>query len=591
MFLGKRFLALNGTAIAIGALAGLAAVFFRYAISLVERLAFEGHLAGVTPTEENEHIRFGWSTLAFLVILVPVVGGILVGLIRKLWPDTRQHGVTEVMASVQAKEGVLLGRTSWGHAIISALTVGTGGSTGREGPIGYIGAALGSSFGRRFKFNSRDLKVLLGCGFSAGIAASFNAPLGGVLMAIELIVPEFSTHAFIPLVLATVVGVAVGNLLLQGQATFDVPQFAYSGNPAELGVYLVLGILCGLASVGFIRHMTWTYNAWSSLPVSEAVRPVLGGLMVGTIGYVMFLTLGEFHVFGTGYATVTDILSTPSGGFLALAGTLVVLSVAKPVATAITVGSGGGGGMFSVSLFQGAVWGGLVGLVAQRLLPGLDISPASYALVGMGAFYAASTRATVTGIVVITELTRDYHVLLPLMLAAVVADAIAVGLSKDSLYTIKLSQKGIHYEFDRIQSPLDFLQVKDIMSKEVETLAASMPVGEAFNRMTELGHTGYPVVDPEGRLAGMVTRRDLAKHLRTGRANDPVSTVVSGIAVTAFPDEMLYRARDRIHKQDIGRLVVVDPADRRRIVGILTRSDVLRAEAQRDVEHEDAWNT
>lgn len=579
-----RFTALNGAALVVGALAGLGAVALRWLIDLVQNLAFEGTLSA-TPKEENAYFLSSWG---LLVLLVPAAGGLLVGLIRKSWSETRQYGVTEVMAAVQAKGGILRGRTSWGHGLMAAVTVGTGGSTGREGPIGYIGAALGSSIGRRLGFSARDIKILLGCGFSAGIAASFSAPLGGVLMAIELILPEFSTHAFIPLVAATVVGVTVGHLFLADEATFHIPGF-FMHAPSELLAFAALGLVCGLAAVLFIRLVTWSYNAWTAMTVPEALKPALGGLLVGLLGLTLWQTFGNYHVFGTGYATVTQILSTPAQVFWVLIPLLAVLAVAKPIATAVTVASGGGGGMFSVSLYQGALWGGLIGLAAQAAWPNSPVSPASYALVGMGAFYAASTRATLTAIVILTELTRDYAVVLPLMLAAVIADAVSVWLSKESLYTIKLSQKGIHYEHDRIQSPLDFLQVKDVMSPKVDTLATTMTVGEAFNRMMDVGHTGYPVVDADGRLAGILTRRDLSKHMQAGKGAQPLSDVVSGLCITAFPDEMLYRARDRIYQQDIGRLIVVEPGDRKKVVGILTRSDLLRAEAQRDVGHDDSW--
>jgi len=593
--MGRRFTVLNVAAIAVGALSGLAAVGLRYAINWVQNVAFLGNpsVRDATPREENAFFvsRWGW-----LVILVPAAGGVAIALVRRYWPSIRQHGVTEVMAAVQAKGGILRARSSIGHALLSAITVGTGGSTGREGPIGYVGATLGSSAARRFGFAPRDIKILLGCGFSAGIAASFSAPLGAVIMAIELIVPEFSTHAFIPLVAATVAGITVAGVFLAGHATFNAPAF-FLHSSWELLLYVVLGIVCGLAAVGFIRLIRWTYYAWAQWRVPEQTKPAIGGLMVGILGLTLFWASGQmpldgyqnYHVFGTGYATMSKILATPSSAFLTLLPLLAVLVLAKPVATAITIGSGGGGGMFSVSLFQGAVWGGLVGIVGHAIAPTIVVDPASYALVGMGAFYAASTRATLTAIVMITELTRDYAVVAPLMLAAVTADAVSVRWSKETVYTIKLTTAGVIYEHDRVQSPLDFLQVKDVMNKEVHGLPADLPVGEAFNRMIDLGHTGYPVLGPDGKLKGVVTRRDLSKQLHAGKGADVLSAVVSGLTITALPDETLYLARDRLHREGIGRLIVVDPADRTKVVGILTRSDLLRAEAERDVEHEDEW--
>ncbi|MHB8634104.1 MAG: chloride channel protein [Thermoplasmatota archaeon] len=581
----RRFVRLNGAALLVGLLVGFAVVFFRWGINLVEQLSFGLGPLGtlwqrVTAQERNQFFVSPWGAL---VILVPALGGVVVGLIRHFRPDTKQQGVAEVMAAVQARGGVLRGSTSIGHAVISAVTVGTGGSTGREGPISYIGAAVGSTIGRRLSFNARDLKVLVGCGFAAGIGATFNAALGGTLLALELIVPEFSTHAFIPIVAASVLGTTVAHQYLGGSATFEmVPHFQFH-SLWELLLYLLLGLVCGLAGVAFIRILADTSRAWARSRMAAWLKPALGGLLVGIMGYVMLLSLHHYHLFGSGYATITDILQ--SGSTLAWVA-LLVLVVAKPVATSITIGAGGGGGVFSASLYMGAAWGGLVGLAAAALFPGSHIDPASYALVGMGAFYAATARATLTAIVIVAELTNDFTVMLPLMLAAVTADAVSVGLSRDSVYTVRLSDKGILYEHDRRQSALDLVRVKDIMNPKVDTLPASMTVGDAFNRMLDLGHTGYPITDPQGRLLGVVTRRDMSRHLQEGRGQSRLVDVVSGAPVTAQPEEILHRARDRMFARQVGRLVVVDPADPQRIMGMLTRSDLLRAEAERDADSE-----
>ncbi|MFA5943585.1 MAG: chloride channel protein [Candidatus Thermoplasmatota archaeon] len=576
----RRFLVVNGAALVAGLVVGLAAVGFRWVISLIESLAFEGRFEA-TARETNEFLTSPWG---WAVLLVPLLGGLAVGLIRKAWPESRQRGVAEVMAAVQARGGHLRARSSWGHAIISAITVGTGGSTGREGPIAYIGASLGSSVARRFRLGLRDVKVLVGCGFAAGIAATFNAPVGGVLLALELIVPEFSTHAFIPLVLATVVAVTLSQLAFGDAATFDVGAFAL-GSPWELLLFLLLGLFCGVGAVGFIRAMAASQRWWERLPVVDWIKPALGGLAVGVLGLAMFRAFGQYHLFGTGYATISAILSDDP--LVVTLGLLIVLAALKPIATAITIGSGGGGGVFSASLFAGAAYGGILGLLANALFPALNLSVASYALVGMAAFYAATARATLTAIVILAELVGDFGILLPTMLCAVTADAVSIALSKESIYTVRLSQSGILYDHDKMASPLDVLQVKDVMSAVVDTLPATMTVADASNTVLDHGHTGYPVVDGDGKLAGVVTRRDLNRHVQAGKGTETLAAVVPGLVITAYPDEMLHKARDRIFQQEIGRLIVVDKDDRRRILGILTRSDLLRAEAERDVEHQD----
>lgn len=579
----RRFLVVNGAAVIAGALVGLAAVLFRLGIDLIENVAFTGTWAA-SALEDSDMLVSPWG---WAVILVPAAGGLIVGLVRKAWPESRQRGVAEVMMAVQARGGILRARSSWGHAIISAITVGTGGSTGREGPIAYIGASFGSSVGRRLGLAPRDLRVLVGCGFATGIAATFNAPLGGVLLALELIVPEFSAHAFIPLVLATVVGVTVARLVLADHATFFLPEFVYNG-AQELPLYLALGVLCGLGGVGFIRMMELSQAWWARLPVVDWVKPAFGGLLVGLLGLALFEATGAYHVFGTGYGTLSALLRG-DGAVLAL-GVLLALAVLKPLATATTIGSGGGGGVFSASLFVGATYGGLLGLAFGALVPDLGIDPVAFALVGMGAFYAATARATLTAIVIMAELVDDYSILLPLMLCAVVADSVSIALSKESIYTVRLAQSGILYDHDKMASPLDVLQVKDVMTAKVDTLPSTMKVKEAYAHVLDSGHTGYPMVDDEGKLAGIVTRRDLGRHVAEGKGEEPLAAVVPGLCITALPDEMLHRARDRIFQQEIGRLIVVAPDDRRAIKGILTRSDLLRAEAERDVEHQDFFD-
>lgn len=579
----RRFLTVNGAALVAGAIVGLAAVGFRLVIDFVQNASFLGQF-DATAQETNRFFRSPWG---YGVLLVPFLGGLAVGFIRKAWPDSRQRGVAEVMAAVQARGGHLRARSSWGHAIISAITVGTGGSTGREGPIAYIGASLGSSVARRFGLATRDVKVLVGCGFAAGIGATFNAPVGGVLLALELIVPEFSTHAFIPVVLATVAGVALAQAFLGSHATFGVAGFALRSN-WELGLYLVLGVLCGLGGVGFIRLMAASQRGFERLAVADWLKPAVGGLGVGVLGVALFAAVGHYHVYGTGYATVTAIVGRDPA-VLSL-GVLLVLAAAKPLATSITIGSGGGGGVFSAGLFAGAAYGGAFGILMAAAMPWAGLDAASYALVGMAAFYAATARATLTAIVILAELTNDYHILLPTMLSAVTADAVSIALSRESIYTVRLAKSGILYDHDRVASPLDFLQVKDVMSPSVDTLPATTTVTDAHRLVLDLGHTGYPVVDADGRLAGIVTRRDLGRYLAEGKGAEPLANVAPGLCITAYPDEMLHKARDRIFQQEIGRLVVVDRLDRRRILGILTRSDLLRAEAERDVEHQDFFS-
>lgn len=590
MGFSRRFSALNGTALLLGLLAGLASVAFRDLIGFVQALAFEGRIG--LATNEGDFIEPVWGLWVFLV---PATGGALIGLLKYFFPNLNRQGISEVMASVQARGGTILARKAWGHALLSAITVGTGGSTGREGPIGYIGGAIGSSLGRHLGFRTRDIRVLVGAGVGAGIAATFNAPLGGVLFALELILPEFSTHAFIPLVIATVIAVTVSQVFTGTEPAFLVDGFEFV-SPYELGFYLLLGLICGLGGVGFIRFLGLGTRLGRRTKLPEFAKAPLGGLMVGLLGVGVYLLTslaffggeGHFHIYGTGYATVNGILQEHE--LLLGVGVLVLLMIVKPLASSITIASGGGGGVFSASLYQGALYGALVGLLANAVLPAQHVGGiGSYALVGMGAFYAASGRATLTTIILLTELTDGYSVVLPIMFAAVTADAVSHGISKDSIYTVRLKERGITFEHNRMQSPLDTLRVEDAMTRDVHTLDAEMDVGSAFNEMLQQGHTGYPVVR-DGKLLGVVTRKDLSRLLAEGRGDEAVARTCSGLVISVYGDEPLHVARDRIFREDIGRLLVVDRADRTRLLGILTRSDLLSAEAKEDVEHGDMFS-
>lgn len=591
MAFSRRFSALNATAVLVGLLGGLAAVGFRGVVSFIRGIAFDKK-AQWSLDESGDFFSTDWG---YFVVLIPLMGGIVIGVIRYFFPETRRQGIAEVMAAVQARGGIIRGRTAWGHALISAITVGTGGSSGREGPIGYIGAAFGSSLARRFGFRPRDIKVLLGAGVAAGIAATFNAPLGGVLFAMELILPEFSTHAFIPVVIATVVAVTVGQFFLGNQPSFAITEFDFV-SPYELGFYLLLGIVCGFGGMVFIQALGHGRRAGDRLPLPYWAKPAIGGLLVGFIGLAVleiassnfFGGSGQYHVFGTGYATVNQILQ---GDAIATAVPLLLLLIlAKPLASAFTIGSGGGGGVFSSSLYQGALFGALVGVFANAVMPAhLVAPPAAYALVGMGAFYASAGRATLTTIVLMTELTDGYTVVLPIMFAAVTADAISIGLSKFSVYTVRLEDAGIHFDHDRTQSPLDTVQVCQCMTKDVDTLPGSMHVADAFDQMTKQGHSGFPVLDEDGGVIGVLTRADITRLLGEGKGSETIADSISGLLFTAYPLDYLHKARDRIMEQDIGRLLIVDPKNRRKLLGILTRTDILRAEAENDVEHSDMW--
>ncbi|HIL01651.1 MAG TPA: chloride channel protein, partial [Myxococcales bacterium] len=420
-------------AIFTGLAGALGAVVFRLMIRSVQAGAWGGaeglaemFRSGLLaepedPIEVAQQLAWGWK------IAVPAVGGLLVGpLIYFFAREARGHGVPEVMKAVALRGGIIRGRIVAVKALASSLSIGTGGSVGREGPIVQIGSAFGSSLGQWMGLNTMGIRTLVGCGAAAGISATFNAPIAGAIFAAEIIVGHFAVTQFTPIVISSVVATVASRFFLGNYPAFKVPDYQIV-SPFELLPYLVTGVLAGLVAVAFIRTLSFTETAFERLPMPEYLKAAVGGVLVGIIG----LQLPQ--VFGVGYTTIS----------LALAGTLSAVTMAalvatKIVATSITIGSGGSGGVFAPSLFLGAMLGGVVGTLVSQYFPGATASSGAYALVTMGAVVAATTHAPISAIIIIFELTQTIDIIPALMSACVVSSLVSQLLSRDSIYTSKL---------------------------------------------------------------------------------------------------------------------------------------------------------
>jgi chloride channel protein, CIC family len=549
-------------ALVVGVGAGLGAIAFRYLIQWFTE-AFTGH---TDPSALGHFSNPNFPLLGpYVVLVVPVVGGLLYGpLVYRFAPEARGHGVPEVMLAVSQLEGRIRGRVPIVKSLASAICIGSGGSVGREGPIVQIGSALGSATARLGRQAAENTRLLVACGAAGGIAATFNAPIAGVFFALELILRDFQTRYFGVVVLSSVVATAVGRLAFGSEAFLSLPAFhVVSG--AEYPLYAVLGVAGALVGVAFIRVLygaedladeLWTGPAW--------LRPAAGGLLLG----LLLLALPEMY--GVGYPVLEGAID---GRYVV--GLMLLFMVGKIVATSLTLSIGGSGGVFAPSLFMGAMLGSAFGAGVHDLLPAATAGAGAYGLVGMAAVFAAAARAPITAVIIVFELTDDYSIILPLMLAVVVATGLSRLLSEDSIYTLKLRRRGIDIE-RRAPAAVRGMLIGDAMQRAPAAIAAAAPLSEVAARLAESEGSALPVVDPDGALRGVVTGRDLERE--AGADGDATAGDLAQPIPTLAPAQELSVAADWLSEGDREALPVIDAAGE--MVGWLDHRDLLRAYAK-----------
>ncbi len=528
------------------------------------------------------------SHLGAWVIFIPVIGGLIVGLMAKYGSSKiKGHGIPEAMEAVMFNRSRIQPRVAILKPLSAAIAIGTGGPFGAEGPIIQTGGAVGSLIGQVFHTTASERKVLLACGAAAGMSATFNTPIAGVILAIELLLFEFKSRSFIPLVIASTLATAVHMQTLGTGPMFTVAQVDYA-IPRALPFYLVLGVICGLAAVGFSKLLYWVEDLFDKLPVDELWWPAIGALGLGIIGYFVP------RVLGVGYDTISDILN----GQLALKLLLVVM-IAKAIALVISLGSGTSGGLLAPMFMSSAALGGVFALAINRLLPSANLAAGAFALVAMGAVFGAASRAAFAFIIFAFEITRDYNAVLPLMLVTVIADGIAMlFMPKSSIMTEKLARRGLRIHQDYETDILQQVAVAETMDRDVPTVSAKMRIAELAERIAKHDpdvsrHQGLFIVDDEGKLAGLITRGDVLRAL--DQDSEGLLTVLeagSKELIVAFPDEMISEASDKMLRNDIGRLPVVERGDPRKLVGYLGRNGVMAARLRRlNEEHvrEPGW--
>ena len=542
-------------AIVVGIGGGLGTVVFVHMITFFNNVFFGGgKLLGLPGTT--------------YVILLPVLGGLVVGpLVHFIAPEAKGHGVPEVLTAIATKGGHIRPVVVLVKALGSAITIGSGGSVGREGPIVQIGAALGSTIGQVFKLNERRVINLVASGAAAGIAATFNAPIAGVMFALEVILGDFGFQNLTTMVVAAVTASVVSRAALGNTPAFTVP--AYSLNsPWELPLYLALGIVAGLGATAFVKALYFMEDVFDNWKFPPYLKPAVGGLGLGILGFFVP------RVFGTGFDSISNTLM----GQLGL-GMLAILIVGKILATVLTLGSGASGGVFAPALFIGAVLGGAFGMVAQAIFPGLPASSGAYAMVGMAAVFAGAARAPITAVIILFEMTQDYRIILPLMIATVVSTIIAQRIEPESIYTLKLKLRGIDIHAKRNENLLRSISVKDAMTPMEESSAVTIQttMAELGNLFQETGHHGFVVLDERNELCGIVTLSDVEQAVVDHKTDATVGEICTRNVITAFPDEMLDDALRHFGMLDMGRIPVVERANPTHVLGTLRRSDIVNA--------------
>lgn len=546
----------------IGVTTGLGAIAFKWMIESFDSLFFDG-LWGL----------FDWAgdyKILFLP-LIPAAGGLLVGpIVHFVAQEAKGHGVPEVMAAVAMRDGRIRGRVATAKAIASAICIGSGGSAGREGPIVQIGSAIGSAMGQLFRISGSRLRILVGCGAAGGISAVFNAPIAGVMFAVEIILGDFGIRTLTPVVLSSVAASVTARTVLGDRAVFEVPPYQLV-SPYEIPLYLALGALAGLVGVLYIKTLYFTEDQFDRFRVPGYLKPAVGGFALGGVAII------SMEILADGYSGITHAVA----GSLALP-LVTMLIFLKIVATSLTLGSGNSGGIFAPSLFIGAMLGQAFGGVMNILFPEVTAPAGAYALVGMAAMVSGATHATITAILIIFEMTSDYRIILPLMAASVMATFVAHRLSPQSIYTLKLFRKGINISHGREVNVMSSLRVREAMEADAKTIPPDLPLKLIVDKFEETQFDVLPVTDDSGHLLGVVTFQDIREVLMGRRlevladvviAADILTTPETGLFLT--PEQSLNDAMQKLAMKDTRSLPVVDSQSTMRLVGVMSRRQLL----------------
>jgi H+/Cl- antiporter ClcA/predicted transcriptional regulator len=561
----RRVLQICLLAIGLGFAAALIARLLISLINLVTNLAYFGRVAIADASPAHNHLG-GWS------ILIPVAGGLIVGAMARYGSKAiRGHGIPEAMEQVLRNESRIPPRMTYLKPLSSAVAIGTGGPFGAEGPIIATGGALGSLIGQLLQTTASERKTLLSAGAAAGMSAVFGTPLSAVILAVELLLFEFRPRSIIPVALACVVAAAMRYAFVGAEPVFAMPALAQPSGAALL-FYVVLGAAMGLFAVGVTRMVYAIEDLFEYLPLHWMWWPALGGLGVGIVGYFAPRTLG------IGYDNIQQIL----GGHI-VGATLIALCVLKLISWSIALGSGTSGGTLAPLFTIGSGFGAVLGAVVAIALPKIGIDPRIAALVGMAAMFAGASRALLASIVFSFETTQQPFGLLPLLGGCTAAYLVSCVLMRNTIMTEKIARRGTRVPSEYSADFLDHVYVREALTTAVIALRADTTL-RAVREWLQIGgadaqHQGYPVLGENRQILGVVTRRDILDPAIKSDAR--VAEIVKRSLLTVSPEQTLREAADEMVRSDVGRLIVVSDDGEARMMGIITRGDVLRAHVQR----------
>ncbi len=548
-------------AVVVGLISGISAFVFKHMIDGVHHFCCE------------EGVSASFFTGQWYRIVLPAIGGLLGGLlIYNFAKEAKGHGVPEAIYTIRRRSGRGRPRVVFIKAVASALTIGTGGSAGTEGPIIQIGAAVGSSVGQLFHVSPRYMKTMAAAGAAGGMAAVFNAPIAAVIFAMEVLLREFTTQAFSMVVFSSVIASMTSHILLGDNTFLPAASFGVQ-HPAELGLYFILGIIAAPIASIFAKSLLWfEEQAENRIHLPEPIKPMLGGLAVGIMG--LFIPM----IMGAGYFQVTSILSPEGPPVEWGMKMLFFLLLGKIVATSITLGSGGSGGVLMPSLFIGAMMGTLFGNFAHGIFP--SIAPTgAYALVGMALIFSVVANAPITAIVMMFEITQDYRIILPLMFAVTITMLMAKQMGEIGIYARILLKRGLRQDGGDVHDPVMTMTAGEVMIKNMELVWQNMTVEKLTQVIEEGQHTGFPVVNAQGELLGMVTYMEVHKAIQDhlDMKNILIDQIMRKDIPTAFSEDVLVEVVRKMQDNHTDRIAVVEPDNPKRLVGLITRANIMSA--------------
>ncbi|MEE9171720.1 MAG: chloride channel protein [candidate division NC10 bacterium] len=530
-----------------------------------------GAVVFITLLQYTHHLFFetGREVFALLgnyyVIILPVIGGLIVGpFIYYAAHEVKGGGVPEVMVSMAVQGGRMRKRVAFVKTVASAITIGSGGSAGREGPMVQIGGGIGSMVGQYLKMSDERIRTLVAAGAAGGISAAFNAPIAGAMFALEILMGNVGLD-FSLVVLASVSSAIVSRAVLGASPAFTVPAYSLL-SVAEMPLVLVLGILAGIVAVAFVRLLYRLEHLFDDWRFPPYWKPAVGAILVGVIGF--FLP----QIFGTSFPAMEDTLNGRLPFLL-----MAVLVFGKMVGTSLTLGSGGSGGDLAPLLFIGAVLGGAFGDIAHSVLPISTAGVGAYALIGMGAVFGGAAQAPITAIMLIFEMTGDYALILPVMASTVISTLIYNMWQPETIYTLKVVSRGIRFRAGRDVDVMAATPVRDAMTHRLLWVPEEMTVDGFLQRSAEEQHEWFPVLNQAGELTGVVTAQDVQKALSDGELEARVGELATKDLVTVTPANSMHEVLVRFHVRDLGHLPVVDPNDPKKLLGIISRAHIIRA--------------